>query len=313
MPVAGMGRLYGWVQLVNTGRVTEGKALDAARIAIVRDRLGALLAEQPGAFDTYDTGLQTATAAAWWDEHRKVIANPGFAAWLARFWPDQPLSGTLGAYYEVSITAWSIAQRPSERSRWEGVSPESKAHLKTQAKATKRSEESLRRIGKNFDDRKHREAVQLVQIAAAKLRAAAELLSQSAEERLGAARETWAAHVIKEQATRRPSRDALLLAERVRKFGESLTEKTFGGFAVPQSAGQWKTWETAVGEHLIELGVPKAKVVALFERPTADPEDERTRIRKNLRRRSKKKAMTKRSTATKRPVKKPRINSRPGK
>jgi len=79
--------------------VTEGRALDAARIAIVRDRLGALLAEQPGAFDTYDTGVQKATPAMWWDEARKVIGNPEFAAWIARFWPDQPLSG-------VSVQGW---------------------------------------------------------------------------------------------------------------------------------------------------------------------------------------------------------------
>lgn len=305
--------LYGLVQLVDTGSVTEGRPLDAARIAIVRDRLGALLAEQPGAFETYDTGVQTVTPAAWWDDDRKVINNPEFVAWLARFWPGQPLSGTLGACFEVSIKAWNITQRPSERRRWEGVSPESKAHLKAQAKATKRSEESLRRLSKNFDDRKHCEAVQLVQTAAAKLRAAAELLSESADEKLEAAREIWAAHVIKERATRRPSKEGFLLAERVRQFGASLVEKTFDGLHVPQSAGQWKTWETTVAARLIELGVPKAKVVALFERPTADPEDERTRIRKNLRRRSKKTAATKLSTAMKRVAKKPRTRSRRGK
>jgi hypothetical protein len=198
MPVAGMGMLYEWLQLVETGNVTEGKPLDAVRIALVRDRLGALLAEQPGAFDNYDTGVQLATPAMWWDEARKVVGHPEFLAWLARFWPDQPLSGTLGAYYEISITASGIAQRPHERPRWEGVSPESKARLKILAKVTKRDEASLRRMSKNFDDRKYSEAIALVQIAAAKLRAAEVLLSESAEERLGAAREIWAAHVINE-------------------------------------------------------------------------------------------------------------------
>jgi hypothetical protein len=301
-----MGRLYAWVKLVNTGSVTEGRALDAARIAVVRDRLGALLAEQPGAFETYDTGIQTATPAMWWDDSRKVIGSPEFAAWLARFWPDQPLSGTLGAYYEISITARGIAQRPSERPRWEGVSPESKARLKNIAKVTKRDEASLRRLSKNFDDRKHREAIQFVQVAAAKLRAAAALLSESAQERLGTAREIYAADVIDEQAILRASREASLLAEQTRKFGESLVEKSFGGLDVPQSAGQWQAWETSVGEHLLELGVPKARVVALFKRPTADPEHERTRIEKNLRRKAE-------GTSQRGPVKKPAAKGAPTK
>jgi hypothetical protein len=289
--------------------VTEGQPLDAARIAIVRDRLGALLVEQPGAFDSYDTGVQIATPAMWWDDARKVVGHPEFVAWLARFWPNQPLSRTLGAYYEISITAWGIAQRPNERPRWEGVSPESKAYLKTLAKVTKRNEASLRRLSKNFDDRKHREAVQLVQVAAAKLRAAAALLKASAEDRLGAAHEMYAAHVINEEATRRPAVDAATLAEQVRRFGENLVKKTFGGLAVPQSSGQWKAWETIVGQHLMDLGVPKARVVALFKRPTADPEDERTRIRKNLRRRAKKKVASKPTQTKKRASAKPRPRS----
>lgn len=289
--------------------MTEGKPLDAARIALVRDRLGALLAEQPGAFETYETGVHTATPKLWWDDERKVIANPEFVAWLARFWPHQPLSGTLGAYYQISITAWGIAQRPAERPRWEGVSPESKAHLNALGKATKRSEASLRRMGKKFDDRKHREAAQLVQVAAAKLRAAAVLLSESAEEQLGAAREMWAAHVINEEATRRPARDASALAEQAVQFGASLIERTYEGLDVPQSAGQWKAWETKVGEHLADLGVPKARVVALFKRPTADPEDERTRIKKNLRRRAKEKVASKPTQTKKRAAAKPRPRS----
>jgi hypothetical protein len=307
MPVAGMGMLYGLVQLVDTGSVTQGKPLDAARIALVRDRLGALLAEQPGAFETYDTEVQEGvTPATWWDDERKVIANPTVAGWLARFWPDQPLSRTLGAYCRVADEAWNITQRPTQRRRWEGVSPESKAYLKTQAKLTKRSEESLRRLSKKFDDRKHREAVQLVRTAAAKLRAAAKLLSESAEEKLEADRELWAAHVIKERAARGPSKEAFLLGERVRKFWASLVDKTFDGLSVPQSAGQWNAWETTVALRLIKLGVPKAKVVALFKSPTADPEDERTRIRKNLRRRSKKTSATKLSTPVKGASEKPR-------
>ncbi len=298
--------LYDRVQLVDTGSVTEGRPLDAARIAFVRDRLGALLAEQPGAFETYETGAQTATPKLWWDDDRKVITNPEFVAWLARFWPNQPLSGTLGAYYEISITAWGIAQRPAERPRWEGVSPESKAHLNALGKATKRSEASLRRMGKQFDDRKHREAAQLVQVAAAKLRAAAALLSDSAEEQLRAAREMWAAHVINDEATRRPARDASALAERAVQFGASLIERTYEGLDVPQSAGQWKAWETTVGERLVELGIPRARVAALLKPPTADPEDERTRIRKNLRRRAKKKVVSKPTQTKKRAAAKTR-------
>jgi hypothetical protein len=39
-----------------------------------------------------------------------------------------------------------------------------------------------------------------------------------------------------------------------------------------------------VGEHLVELGVGKSRVVKLFERLSVDPEDERTRIGRNMRR-----------------------------
>jgi len=109
--------LYDRLLMVNNGKVTEGKPLDAARVALVRDRIGRVLLEQPGAFDDYDTEVQHVTPRMWWNKKKKRIGNPILLAWLARHWPSQPLSGRLGAYYEVSIAAWAIAQRrPSLRS-----------------------------------------------------------------------------------------------------------------------------------------------------------------------------------------------------
>jgi hypothetical protein len=173
--------------LVDAGWVTEVNPLDAARTLLICLRLQALLLEQPGAFEVCPTEVQTVTPEMWWDKEHKVVRNPDTLAWVARFWPDQPLSGTIGAYYEVSLAACSIAHRPDERVRWEGIAAQvtanSSAVRNDSADATG---QGMRAMATSFDDRKHREAAQLVQVGAAKLRAAARLLADFAGARLAA-------------------------------------------------------------------------------------------------------------------------------
>ncbi len=188
MPVSCPGILYALVQLVDDGNMTEGRPLDAARVALVRDRLGVLLLEQPGAFEDYDTAVLRVTPNMWWDEKRKRIGNSTMLASLAHSWPDQPLSGKLGAYYAVSITAWTIAQRPSELPHWVGQSPASKALLKKVALQTGRTEEEMKRWALHLDDRKKRAVEELAQGACAKMRRAVLVLVSRAEDELLATR-----------------------------------------------------------------------------------------------------------------------------
>jgi hypothetical protein len=261
--------------LVDAGWVTEVNPLDAARTLLICLRLEALLLEQPGAFEMCSTEVQTVTPEMWWDKEHKVVRNPDTLAWVARFWPDQPLSGTIGAYYEVSLAACSIAHRPDERVRWERVEARARANSSAARNGTAAATAQVMEVtARSFDDRKHREAAQLVQVGAAKLRAAARLLADCAEMRLPVVSAPLA----------EAAREAFCLAGRAGSLAASLRETSFGGRAVPQSVGEWRNWETVVGEHLLELGVAKSRVVKLFERLSADPEDERTRISRNLRR-----------------------------
>ena len=294
--------LYGLVQLVDNGSVTEGKPLDAARVALIRDRLGELLLEQTGAFETYDTGVQRVTPAMWWDEAEKKIGNPIQLAWVARCWPNQPLSGTIATFYEISLAAWGIAQRPSELPKWLGKSPKSKAFLRKLALQTGRTEERARVLSANFDDRRKREAEELVQIAAAKFRRAVSLLISHADDELAAAREVVNEPFIDVDAIWRHSRNGSALLEKVETFVASLAETSLAGLAVPRSAGHWKVWETTMGNELISLGVPKSRVLGVFRLVAADPEDERTRISKNLRRSKKNAKVTLKPAAPKKRV-----------
>lgn len=266
--------------------MTEVNPLDAGRTLLICLRLQALLLEQPGAFEVCPTEVQTVTPEMWWDEEHKVVRNPDTLAWVARFWPDQPLSGTIGAYYEVSLAACSIAHRPDERVRWERVEARARANSSAARNGTAVATAQVMEItATNFDDRKQREAAQLVQVGAAKLRAAARQLADCADARLAVVSAPLA----------EAAREAFCLAGRAGSLAASLRETSFGGRAVPQSAGEWRNWETVVGEHLVELGVAKSRVVRLFERPSVDPEDERTRIGRNLRRLNKGSAAARRT------------------
>jgi hypothetical protein len=258
--------------------VTEVNPLDAARTLLICLRLEALLLEQPGAFEVCTTEIQTVTPTMWWDKEHKVVRNPDTLAWVARFWPDQPLSGTISAYYEVSLAACGIAHRPGERVRWGRIAANSSAGRNG---AHDTAERSLRGMVTRFDDRKQREAAQLVQVGAAKLRAAARLLADCADVPVAMVRASLA----------ETAREAFCLAGRAGSLAASLRETSFGGRAVPHSVGEWRNWETVVADHLLELGVAKSRVVKVFERPSVDVEDERTRISRNLLRLNKRSAV----------------------
>jgi len=116
-----------------------------------------------------------------------------------------------------------------------------------------------------------------------------------------AAREVIAEPFIDKKAIRQPSRAGQALLTRVERFAVSLAETSIAGFPVPRSAGHWRMWETTMGTELMSLGVPKRRVVKLFSAAGADPEDERTRVSKNLRR-SKSKKVTINSAGKKKPA-----------
>lgn len=263
--------------------MTEVRPLNAARVALIRDRLAALLVEQRGAFKGYDTGLQRVTPRTWWDRRTRSVTNPLMLVAVAKHWPSQPLAARLATFYEISIAALGIAERPLFRSRWAGQAPESLAFVEDTAKRTGRSVEVLQRMGKAFDDRKHRQAEALIQDALAKVRAAETLLIQRAKEEISGMREIWIERVIPKKRIRLLPQSARRAREGLERLFRRLEERSVGGLAVPRTAGPWRSWETAVAAELMSLGVPNARVVHLFRRADADPEDERTRINKNVR------------------------------
>ncbi|MDX2055678.1 MAG: hypothetical protein SFV15_24965 [Polyangiaceae bacterium] len=266
--------------------MTVRSELDGARVALIRDRLGALLVGQPGAFENYKTAVQLVTPWMWCAEDRKTITNPEVVAWLAKhFWPDQPFSRLLADYYAISVAASVVAERPAVRKKlYEGGEWATDIF-----KRTGKTADSLPRLRMVFDDNKQKEAEVLLRGAAANIRGAAELLGKQAEARIISMGEFFAPQVIDEASERLPARAAMFLHSLVEALRESLCEVTFEGLTVPASRGAWKEFETEVAASLRENGIPPKRVVDIFKKvgDEVDPEDERRRIHRNMGRKRK--------------------------
>jgi hypothetical protein len=172
-----------------------------------------------------------------------------------------------------------LAESPEKRDRWRD-----RAFQARQARLTGRSEESIAKMAQLPDREDEQEAYQLVKDAAARLRRAKQLYEGAAEWRHAGLREMLKEkYLVKGRLlARAASLDRLvkILSEEFPACGETTTD----GERVPATFKEWSEFETDLGQGLLEVGVPKTRIVALLCRPNADPEDERTRILQNLRR-----------------------------
>jgi hypothetical protein len=136
-----------------------------------------------------------------------------------------------------------------------------------------------------FDD-SGREAADLVQASIRNLRRAGRLLGVQADARMAAAKAEYAADLIDQEDCFRTSRAAQEILHQLTSLSETLWERTPRGLLVPKSIGQWREFETTAAKSLVDLGVEKNRVIAIFSSDDehADPEDERTRISLSLRR-----------------------------
>ncbi len=258
--------------------MTEATPLDPARVALIRDRLGAFLMEQPGAFETHDIGTQVVTREFLWNEDTQTIASPEQLAWLARArWSGQPLAGKLGEFYAVSIAAARVAERPNTRDLWHAHTE----HAQTFLESTKSSPQVLPIIRSAFSDKK-RETAKTLENSAAMIRRAAKALhelDQESEQQVDAA-------VLRGLATGQKRRTAQELEDVLLALANvtvSLWETTDEGLPLPRSMAQWEQFETTMAMSLLDLGVQGKRVTELFcSTDAADPEDERMRTARNV-------------------------------
>ena len=257
--------------------MTEGTPLDPARVALIRDRLGTFLMEQPGAFETHDIGTRVITREFLWNEDTQAIASPELLSFVARaFWTGQPLAGKLGEFYAISIAAARVAERPRIRELWHGHTEHAQAYLHF----TNSSPEALPIIRSTFSDKK-RDTAELLDDAAAMIRRAAKALHEldrESEQQIDVSKLRGISAGQKRQASQ--DLEGVLVA--LANVTESLRETTDDGLPLPRSMGEWQQFETTMAMSLLDLGVPSKRVTELFSSDGADPEDERTRIARNV-------------------------------
>lgn len=272
--------------------MTEAKDADPTRVALIRKRFGELLIEEEGASATYATPMGDVRKEQWWGKTKpsdecESIVNHQLLAHLTKYWPVQPRATELGRFYSIATTTLDVSKRDAERRLWEGKTPDSKAYLENLAKQTAQTVEYYKRFAVAFDDRKVVKAAALIQEGLAKFRRASELLDAHAEEQLQYHRLVFRSDLVDEKSILHPSRLLRAVVTFVEaRLPASLRNKTPWGLEIPQSKGAWKEFETRAAQRLIELGVDQKRVIQLFssDAEDADPEDERTRISRNLRR-----------------------------
>lgn len=272
-----------WWLLVNNGGVTKAKSLDATRIRVFKDRVESMLAAQPGAEATYDTGVQQVARSDWWDDKRQRVSDALMLAHLANMFPLQPLSGVLGQYPEIAVEALLLAERSERLARWTN-----QTQVRRAAKQTGRSVSGIRRMARIFDysdeesaDFELREVLTRLRNVKAHYEIRAQLVREAIRE-MSLNPEFVTHPTIERRATR--------VSELVRSV-EALVEegypKTPRGFRVSRSFGEWSKFESEVSVKLVEIGVPKKDVNNLLRRPGADKLLEKGRLSRNRRRKAK--------------------------
>lgn len=272
-----------WWLLVDNDCVTEPKPMDAERVEQILAGLGTLLAEQPGAMDTYDTEVQLVPSTMWWDGEAGRMVNPYMALTVAKLLPGQPLGAALGEFLNVATKAHGMALRPEVYAKWR-----SRTYLSDMASKSGRSAESFEKLRAMFSPRGE-EAMRSFQQASTHLQRSAALFSQDAADRFAAALEYQRPEHVDRDDYFALSEGAQIALKSVLEF-KALIEAS-EEVSVPHSLSEWKQFEFEVGVRLEELSVPTERVISLLLDARADdPVDELQRVKKGLARRRKQKS-----------------------
>lgn len=258
------------------------KPLDVARIREISERLGTLLVEQPGAFDVYSTETGPIAPEHWWDFSEERVRQYDTVESVASLWPDQPLAGELGTMLWVANAAACFAERPSSLEMLRRQETDEARRAK-ESGGVSRKPASMRAF---LDDRTERKADRLVRDAWAILKRAEVLYREVGEARLAANRAIYREDLVEKDQrkffVKARKTEQLVLALNVFKDRHVLTVR--GQWVVPRTLSEWTRFEGDLGVALAKLGVPKTRILQILSKDGADPEDERTRINRNMRR-----------------------------
>lgn len=251
--------------------------MDPKRVERILEGLGALLAEQPGAMDTYDTEVQLIPSTMWWDGEAKRMVNPYMALTIAKLLPGQPLGAALGEFLNVATKAQGIALRPEVYAKWL-----SRDYISEMASKSGRSAESVEKMGAVFSPR-DQEAKRELQQVLKHLERSVALFSQDAEDRFAAALEYQRPEQVDRDDYFALSDAAQLALRALVEFKELI--KSSEEVRVPRSLSEWKDFEFRVGMRLEELGVPAERILELLvDRNAEDTIAEQDRIEQGLKR-----------------------------
>jgi len=257
---------------------------DVPRIETVLHRMGQLLAEQPDSYRAYHNGCQEIRRDIWCDEQNETVRDVIMLAYSTRYWEGNDLGQQLGKYLPVVDASLHFARREKRLNHWSN--PE---NIQRAVRDGDMGEESLRRMIGVLEFEDYDKARHLVRTSLTMLRRALRLYRTVSE------RNADAVQVM--QFKRRSSRSRIaerlgLLELAIKVIGNlvdslAIDNVTVEGVEYPQSIREWDKFEAQASERLEALGLPKQRVIALFEKTSQKPGADRARINKNIRRRRK--------------------------